>query len=226
MIETMISSTVEDLRAERIALEKAIDAHPLFTAIGADPVKRAVALSSSINTRDMADACQVYILILGERFGFELDTEESATEAEFRTAYRNDPTKIIVFLKGSKVIEDKQNEFISKVSGYYSGYWRVEYTDPEELTSLAIDALNHWVLQRASLNTKLTYFDHFARLAVQRRPASDADVTYSITKTDVELNYSFFGRDFSIHFSKEEIHKDFWLCLHKLEKAFKGWRGE
>ncbi|OAI23338.1 hypothetical protein A1356_17720 [Methylomonas koyamae] len=77
--------------------------------------------------------------------------------------------------------------------------------------------------ERASIGRKLSYVDHFVRLAIQRYPAQDALVYYSVTKDIVDLTYEFHGVIHTVQFDRWAINKDFWGCISNLEEQFSQW---
>ena len=118
-IKIMISSTVSDLKGERDAIKSVFNNIEFVELVGVDPVNTtSFAGSSRTLTTQMASNCDLYILILGKESGSMLPSGKSATEIEFDAAFRNDPTKILVFKKdfheiGS--INSLQQKFINKV---------------------------------------------------------------------------------------------------------------
>ena len=90
----------------------------------------------------MARESDFYILILGGRYGDEVFPGKSATEVEFDAAYKNDPTKILVFLKeANESIEQKQRDFIERITKYKSGYLYNSYKYTHELSDMIKKAL-------------------------------------------------------------------------------------
>lgn len=224
-IKVMISSTIKDLTGERDAIEKVFREIKLIEVIGAQPfANHSVAGSSRFETVRMAKECDLFILILGHRFGEELPSGKSATEIEFDAAFRNDPTKILVFKKKSQEpIEDTQREFIDKICNYYHGYWRTTFEHTYQLQDLVKNSFNLWLKNRASFGTGLNYMDHFIRLAKQTLPEPTAQVYYRVSESTVELDYVFFRKKHSIQFDRAQIYSDFWGCLHQLHEQFEIW---
>lgn len=162
--------------------------------------------------------------VLGHRFGEELPSGKSATEIEFDAAFRDDPTKILVFKKKSdEPIEDKQQKFIGRISNYYHGYWRTTFEHTYQLQELVKNSFNSWLKNRASLGTGLNYMDHFIRLAKQTLPEPTAQVYYRVSEGSAELDYVFFGKRHTIQFDRAQIYSDFWGCLHQLYEQFEIW---
>jgi hypothetical protein len=227
-IKVMLSSTVTDLIGERDAIKSIFKEIDIVELEGCDPVnENSVAGSSRITTIDIARQSDLYILILGSKFGLELMNGKSATEVEFDAAFKSDPTKILVFLKQPLTdLDDKQKEFIEKVQNYYNGYWRTSFTYTHDLQVLVRTSFTKWLKERASIGYDLNYLDHFVRMAKQRKPEPTANVYYKVSEDLVELEYRFWNSKKLIQFSKPEIYKNFWGCLSALEDQFDVWIDE
>lgn len=225
MIKVMISSTVKDLIGERDAIKKAFDEISFVDLIGADPLNETAYSSNSRTiTTKLARDCDLYILILGNRFGIDVGNGKSATEVEFDSAFRDDPTKVLIFQKESREeTEEKQKKFIEKVSNYYSGYWRTSFEHTHDLQSFVKNSFNKWLKDRASIGTGLTYLDHFIRLAKQVIPEPNTEMYYKVTPNDVELDFILFGKNYEIHFTRQEIYKNFWNCINEISNQFDRW---
>jgi hypothetical protein len=172
----------------------------------------------------MAEACDFYILLLGARYGHEIASGISATEAEFDRAVQVNPTKILVFRNSSVAPEPKQKKFITKVSDYYKGYWVAEYQNTLDLQNLVNDSFLSLLKERAAIGSRLMHVDHFIRLAIQRRPVSDAVVYYSVTCDNIELTYECYGCTHHIQFTRARVSSDFWGSVSELETQFRKWR--
>lgn len=224
-IKVMVSSTVTDLQGERDAIRRAFASNNLVELIGAQPLNHAaIAGHSKGVTRAMARECDLYILILGSKFGMDAGNGKSATEIEYDEAYRTDPSKILVFLKESAdTVEPEQQKFIKRVCNYYSGYWRPTFKYTHELQELSLKSFGHWLKDRASLGKNINYLDHFVRLAKQNKPEPTAQVYYQIAKDYVEIQYEFFGKNYAVHFDRADIYSDFWGCLSSIYDQFEVW---
>ncbi|POY36442.1 hypothetical protein C3K47_11915 [Solitalea longa] len=227
-INVMISSVGRGLAAERDAIKELFSKNDLIELQGVDPVNDlSFSSSSSLKTIEIAKNCDLYILILSKDFGSKLPDGKSATEVEFDAAFRDDPTKILVFLKNEAVNEEEkdldQEAFIKKVCDYYKGYWRVTFNYSHELQNYVKKSFTSWIKNRAALGNNLTYLDHFVRLAKQEKPEPNAEVYYSVAKDLVELTYIFFGKTYTIHFSAKEIFNNFWGCMSELQIKSREW---
>ena len=125
MIKIMISSVNNGLEAERDALMQLFSKYEFVELMGSAPYNNtAYSGSSAYTTVKMAKDCDIYILILSNVYGSEIEGGKSATEVEFDAAMKDDPTKIMVFKKiTDSDVEAKQKEFIKKVTDYNSGYF-------------------------------------------------------------------------------------------------------
>jgi hypothetical protein len=127
-LRIFISSTVTDLQPERDAVEKAI-AGLHYEAVRSEKVG-----SQSISPREvcgiMAQECDVYLGILGGRYGYILPEGRSVTEFEFDTARETDKP-ILLYRKEvpEEKLEPEQKAFIERVGDFEKGYYLRTFTD-------------------------------------------------------------------------------------------------
>ncbi len=222
-ITIMLSSTISDMEADRDAIVKVFEKYPFVELVGAKPIQKSVASNPYAHTLSLAENCDFYILLLGERYGFEIRPGVSATEVEFDQVIKINPTKVLVFKNTSVSPEPKQLNFIKKVGDYHKGFWFSEYAYTHTLQEIVEEGFLALLKERASIGQKLSYVDHFVRLAIQRYPAQDASVYYSVTKDMVDLSYEFHGTSHTLQFDRSAINKDFWGCISYLEEQFSHW---
>ncbi|WP_088227349.1 DUF4062 domain-containing protein [Desulfosporosinus sp. FKB] len=225
-INVMVSSVIGGLEAERDAIKGCFSNIPFVELIGAEPFNNtAVSSSSAYATLEMARNCDLYILILSERYGMGIVGDKSATEAEYDVAIKDDPTKIMVFLKDcdERLVEDKQKEFIKKVSDYYSGYFRPKFKYSHQLKDMVLNSFTEWLKERAQLGRKLNYLDHFIRVAKQILPLETTKVFYRVAETFVELEYPIAGTTKVIQYDHMSIARDFWGCINDLQVKCDEW---
>ncbi|TEU18855.1 MAG: DUF4062 domain-containing protein [Anaerolineales bacterium] len=140
-LRIFISSTVVDLQSERDAVEQAI-AELHLEAVRSEKVG-----SQSISPREacciMAQECDVYLGILGGRYGFELQEGRSATEFEFDTACETGKP-ILLYRKQvpEEDLDPGQNAFIERIDDFDTGYYIRDFTDLD-----VPDQLIQWVQQ-------------------------------------------------------------------------------
>lgn len=223
-IKVMVSSKVFGLEEERKAVQDILGNYPIFELVGASPYVGNAAISSpAIKTASMAKECDLYILILGNEFGFELPDGRSATEIEFDAAVKQDPTKVLVFIKKDTCVEEKQKKFIEKVSDYFKGYWREEFDSTDTLCRLIEQSIISWLKEKASFGNQLSYCDHFIWYAQKLKPNSETIVYYKVDSTDVEIEYKVFDKSNTFIIKREQIYKDFWGSVYELQKTIEGW---
>lgn len=146
----MISSTQVDLQQERNHVEQAIQILHL------KPLRSETVGSRSGPSRDvcrqMARECGLYILILGERYGWvDVLTGKSVTELEFDEAQRADPTKILVYKTAATNAEPDQQAFVSRVEDFDQGYFRrPPFETPEQLEAWVREDIASWLTERAT----------------------------------------------------------------------------
>jgi hypothetical protein len=226
-VKVMLSSTIADLSAERAAVGAALRTADSVELVGVAPGETpSRAGSAYYETVNLAEDCDLYFLILGERYGYVTELGKSATQLEYEAAYRKDPTKIIVMRKTGITPESRQAEFISQVEDYHKGYFVNRFQGEEDAAERGLAAYRSWILDRASIGRKLEYFDHFIRIASQRSPFPGSRAEYRLTDDRVELTFNVVGRVYSIHFDKVALYNDFWGSILHLEKRFEKWRSE
>lgn len=224
-INIMISSVINGLEAERHAIKECLNDIQFVKLIGASPYNNtARSASSAYATIEMARTCDLYILILSEKYGTEILGCQSATEAEFNAAFKDDPTKIMVFRKESTdTIEEKQKKFIDRVSNYYSGYFRPSFKYPDQLKDMILDSFTEWLVNKAQLGRKLNHKDHFVIVAKQILPLDGIKVYYKVTEEFVEIEYPIAGTTKAIHFDNISLANDFWGCVNELQLQCNEW---
>jgi hypothetical protein len=122
-----ISSTTKDLQPERDAVEQAI------SDLNLEAVRSEKVGSQSISPREacriMAQECDVYLGILGGRYGSKLEEGRSATEFEFDTAHQAGKP-ILLYRKRvpEDELEPEQKTFIERVDDFETGYYIRDFT--------------------------------------------------------------------------------------------------
>jgi hypothetical protein len=224
----MISSVNNGLEAERDALMQLFSNYEFVELMGSAPYNNtAYSGSSAYTTVKMAKECDIYILILSDKYGSEIEGGKSATEVEFDAALKDDPTKIMVFKKNTNLeIEPKQKKFIKKVTDYNSGYFRPSFNYSHELSTLVKNSFYNWLSERTQINCNLNIIDHFLRVAKSILDASIGKIYYRTTQNNVEIEYCYEGKTYDIHFTNEEIVKNFWNSINQLQRSYSAWIGE
>ena len=223
-LKVMISSVVRDLESERDAIKMFFEQPQcsFVELVGANPYDVAsLAESSSSSTVKMARDCDLYILILGNHYGWVTREGRSATEVEFDAAYRADPTKILIFLKDfdKNEIDEAQRKFINKVSNYDEGYFRTSFRYSHELQQKVESSFWKWLLSRVRIGGYQTYVDHFIRMVKEDIPISDIKILYRTFDTYVEFDVCFNNQKTSMHIQNTEILSNFWRNVNTVRMS-------
>lgn len=123
MIHVFVSSKIEGLRNERLAVEQEIRSLGMNPVMAEQPSMPAQTIPSKDACEQAARECDIYILLLGDTYGYEFEPNLSVTQFEYRTA--RDLNKIILafHLEGEK--EPKQQAFIAEVGDFKHGlFWK------------------------------------------------------------------------------------------------------
>ena len=146
-LKVMISSTVEDLGPEREAADRAITGLKLTRF-------RAETLGSFPNSPEvicalMAEQCHIFILIIGERYGYEIKSrKKSVVEFEYDVARKQNRGKVLVYIKEGVTREPRLDEFVKRVEDFESGYFRTLFKTPEELSAKIQGDIARWIVSR------------------------------------------------------------------------------
>lgn len=135
-----ISSVVGGLEAVRQAAREAIDSvgmRPVMAeTAGARPLSPQHALLAEVRAAD------IYLLILGARYGERGESGLAPTEEEFEEAKRTD--KPIIVLRQELVMDIEQREFLSRVSGgWEEGILWDQFTDHRDFGMKVVKALTN-----------------------------------------------------------------------------------
>jgi hypothetical protein len=143
----MISSTIKDLEQERDAADRAIRRLRLtrFRAetYGSRP-------HSPLRTcASMAKGCNIFILIIGERYGSIIESGGiSVVEFEYNVARAQNPEKILVYVKDGPR-ESRLEKFLEDVQDFTRGYFTSLFATPEELYEQIQRDVMRWLTSHA-----------------------------------------------------------------------------
>ncbi|MEV6500018.1 DUF4062 domain-containing protein [Streptomyces prunicolor] len=126
-----ISSVLKGLEAERGAV------YGLIKALGHDPVRFEDFTAQNVPSREAClaglDSADVYLLILGPRYGHRFpDTGQSPTHEEWSAATAAGKVRI-VYRKDGVQFEPEQHQLTQEISNYISGVFRGSFSSTEEL---------------------------------------------------------------------------------------------
>jgi hypothetical protein len=138
-VRIFISSVRQGLEAERDSLPG------LVTALRHTPVRFEDFSSQGVPSRqaclDSVRGCDVYLLLLGPKYGFRFpETGQSATHDEF-VAAQEAGLQRIVFRKLNVQFDPDQEEFARQVGDYGTGVFYGTYTDATDLQAKVVTAI-------------------------------------------------------------------------------------
>ena len=137
-MKVFISSVINGFEPFRAAAKDAVEAldyHPVMSEhFGARTYSSEQACLTEV------DQCDLYVLILGIKYGYEPEPGRSVTQQEFHQAVRQ-RKPILVFTQKAE-FEEKQAAFVAEVSDYKFGYFRASFSTPQDLMRAVIQGLN------------------------------------------------------------------------------------
>jgi hypothetical protein len=144
-ILVMISSTIDDLSTERDAVEGALKEFQ-FERFRSEAMG-SLARSPQEVCEEAARECDVFILLLGPRYGWVIpELGISVVEREYEIARQTDPRKILVYVGHADEREERQEELVRRVTDYTSGYFRARPFDtPADLSRLIREDIANWI---------------------------------------------------------------------------------
>jgi hypothetical protein len=142
-ISLMISSTAEDLVQERDAAARAIE------SLGLSEIRAEMFRTYSEPLRIvyafLAEECNTFILIIGERYGSQMEPEGiSVVEFQYQVACAQNPEKILVYVKDGVIRQPRLQDFLTRVQQAKHGYVR-SFITPEELYEEIHRGIAHWL---------------------------------------------------------------------------------
>ena len=137
-----VSSTVKDLPNEREAAKRAIESIPAIP-IMSEYTMNAMDKPSVQACIDEVKNSDFYVLILGGRYGWELENGISITELEYDTAFKE--KKPIFVFNTNYEKEEKQEKFATKTGS--QRFWKV-VKDAIELNEEIIKSYNQYVQEQ------------------------------------------------------------------------------
>ena len=195
-----VSSVVTGFEAERAAARVAISVMQFSPVMCEDFGARTY--SSATACLFEVEQSDVYVLILGENYGYETAEGISVTHAEYRAA-RDTNKPILAFIKNC-TMEAKQRAFCDEVEEYSAGYFRETYSEAGELERKIIQSIRQMERERQAdpievfrdrMNTVLPMLDDNwhgggeAKLVLSFLPQPTQQI--DVTKAEAELDQLF-----------------------------------
>lgn len=221
-LKIMISSVVRNLEGERDALLELFQSekYSFVEVVGANPYNSASLAASSGNaTVRFAKECDLYILILGKDYGTVTQEGKSATEVEYDAAIRSDPTKVLVFLKKTdEQTDEKQQQFIKRVSDYDDGYFRANFQFSHQLQQTVEATFWKWFIARAQVGKNQTYVDHFIRTIKEDILTPEIRLYYRTAENFAEITVCHNGRQLIQQIDTSELQLHFWKNVNRVRR--------
>lgn len=148
MKKAFVSSVIQGFESFRQSVESSLLAMD-YRPIMAEKLSSR-AYSSETACLSEVQTCDVYILVLGEKYGFKTNEEISVTQAEYRTALKY-KKPILIFIQDI-LMERDQELFKKEVEKYHEGFFRTKFSSNEELKDLVVQALRQFEKEADSAN--------------------------------------------------------------------------
>lgn len=139
----MISSTVDDLIEEREVTERAIRELQL-TGFRAETFG-SVPHPPKVVCEFLAQQCDIFVLIIGKRYGHIMSDGISVVEFEYRVARAQNPQKILVYIQDDVDREPRLTEFLKCVQDFDHGFFRSFFTTPNDLHGKVQGNIARWL---------------------------------------------------------------------------------
>ena len=150
MSTVFISSVIKNFEAYRLAASEAV------VLMGHQPIMGenlpAQPHSSDKVCLTEVEQCDVYLLVLGPRYGYETASGRSVTHEEYLAA-RNSNKPVLVFVQHCEM-EPAQQRFREDVEEYHDGHFRGSFETPQQLKDEIIRSLRALEQQRNAIESK------------------------------------------------------------------------
>lgn len=161
-LKIFISGTQDDMKPERDAVDRAVNATTLATGIRAETASSQPQSPRKWIEQQLGE-CNLYIGVYSHRYGWVIPEEKvSATEFEFNLA-RKLGKPILVWIRKLRDEEkgkpefDRQEEFLNRVSDFSAGHLRPEFdnlTDLENGVTAALGETFTEIIRRGTAPAK------------------------------------------------------------------------
>ena len=153
----MISSTMLDLQEERQHAFRAIESAGMIPWWTEQPPALFRSLTPEAFCKQMAEKCDIYVLIMGGRYGYLPNKQPprdqfSVTHMEYRWARARSRRKVLVFIGQDALAstDPRQLAFLSEAQEYYEGCVRPKaFASPQDLERQIYETLVEWAAQES-----------------------------------------------------------------------------
>ena len=144
-LKVFISSTMDDLQEERMAVADAINKKIFWEAKYAESFTARTESPREVCLEEVRDS-HIYIGIFKNRYGYiPSESNPQGCFAVVLEYYEAKKKKIPIFIfidKNNNKRESKLIEFIKVITDFDKGHWRKEYSTTDELVQFTIEAVN------------------------------------------------------------------------------------
>ena len=149
-----ISSVVRDLKDTRKSVKEMLERSLGYKVVTSE-TEGSYASSSVLTCKRLARNCDIYIGIFGQKYGTLVPRLGiSFTEMEFAEAYKDNPEKILIYVKTGEQ-EPRQKTFLRKVKDASLGYFaRNPFKNDEELIEGIKEDIANFVKERLDIVRK------------------------------------------------------------------------
>lgn len=158
-LKVFISSTMDDLQKERIAVADAINKKIFWEAKYAESFAARTESPREVCLEEVRNS-HIYIGIFKDRYGY-IPSENnpqgcSAVVLEYYEAKKKAIPIFIFIDKNDSKRESELIEFIKKITNFDNGHWRKKFSTTDELVQFTIEAIMSEVTRRyvEKINTK------------------------------------------------------------------------
>jgi hypothetical protein len=103
----------------------------------------------------MAEQCDIFVLIIGERYGYRIESiGMSVVEFEYGVARNENPKKILVYVKEDVDREPELIPFLERVEHFQKGLFRTLFTTPDDLRDKVQADIARWLVSHVKQNRR------------------------------------------------------------------------
>jgi hypothetical protein len=150
-LRIFISSTMDDLQEERMAVADAINENKFWESVNAESFVARTESPKEVCLEEVRNS-RIYIGIFKDRYGHVPPNDNpegySAVALEYYEAKNNRIPTFIFIDKNDSKREKKLIEFIKVIEDFNEGHWRREYSTTDELVQSTIEAVNHEITRK------------------------------------------------------------------------------
>ena len=150
-LRVFISSTIDDLQEERMAVADAINKNIFWESVYAESFTARSESPREVCLEEVRRS-HVYIGIFKDRYGYIPSNDNpqgcSVVVLEYNEA-KNNQLPILIFVdKNGGKRESRLIEFLRDITDFDKGHWRKEYSTTNELIQFTLEAIKSEIIRR------------------------------------------------------------------------------